>query len=257
MAKKKLKQINPRNKWIFIIGAFIVLFVIFFTTLPKSILAPTQIATPPNNWKAYENKEFGFSFKYPQNWQVKKYCMPSSNTANPCTKYVLVQSYPYGEPGQTLPLDANGLMVRFFPYNNPEKLSTKDFIESPKGLNHDGDPLMKWPIENEKIGPNIFIKEITNKDDAAHTPSYYIQDSSNTVYVIDGSITAKNYEYEKIPPTEYKAYINTFNQILSTFKFTDSGGEFCGGIMGKNCPNGYTCKLDGNYPDAGGKCVKQ
>jgi hypothetical protein len=30
---------------------------------------------------------------------------------------------------------------------------------------------------------------------------------------------------------------------------------FCGGIAGKDCPFGYTCKLDGSYPDAGGTCV--
>jgi hypothetical protein len=33
-------------------------------------------------------------------------------------------------------------------------------------------------------------------------------------------------------------------------------GKFCGGIAGIQCPNGYTCQLDGNYPDAGGTCVK-
>jgi hypothetical protein len=49
------------------------------------------------------------------------------------------------------------------------------------------------------------------------------------------------------------------NGILSTFKFTNSEsseGKFCGGIAGIACPEGYTCKLDGNYPDAGGKCAK-
>ena len=30
---------------------------------------------------------------------------------------------------------------------------------------------------------------------------------------------------------------------------------FCGGITGTACPNGYSCQLDGNYPDAGGKCI--
>lgn len=32
---------------------------------------------------------------------------------------------------------------------------------------------------------------------------------------------------------------------------------FCGGIAGIQCPTGYTCKLDGQYPDAGGLCIKQ
>lgn len=34
-------------------------------------------------------------------------------------------------------------------------------------------------------------------------------------------------------------------------------GKFCGGIAAVTCPDGYTCRLDGNYPDAGGKCAKK
>lgn len=33
--------------------------------------------------------------------------------------------------------------------------------------------------------------------------------------------------------------------------------EFCGGIAGVQCKSGYSCQLDGNYPDAGGTCIKQ
>ncbi|MBI2036707.1 hypothetical protein HYT17_03695 [Candidatus Microgenomates bacterium] len=32
--------------------------------------------------------------------------------------------------------------------------------------------------------------------------------------------------------------------------------KFCGGIANIACPSGYTCKLDGSYPDSGGKCIK-
>lgn len=34
-------------------------------------------------------------------------------------------------------------------------------------------------------------------------------------------------------------------------------GAFCGGIAAFPCEAGLTCKLDGTYPDAGGKCVKK
>lgn len=34
-------------------------------------------------------------------------------------------------------------------------------------------------------------------------------------------------------------------------------GEFCGGIAGVECPESYKCQLEGNYPDASGKCVKE
>jgi hypothetical protein len=32
-------------------------------------------------------------------------------------------------------------------------------------------------------------------------------------------------------------------------------GQMCGGIAGIKCPAGQRCVLDGNYPDASGKCV--
>ncbi len=35
-----------------------------------------------------------------------------------------------------------------------------------------------------------------------------------------------------------------------------SEGEFCGGIAGIICCEGMTCQYDGDYPDAGGTCVK-
>ncbi len=34
-------------------------------------------------------------------------------------------------------------------------------------------------------------------------------------------------------------------------------GKFCAGLAGLQCPTGYTCRLDGDYPDAGGKCIKK
>lgn len=41
----------------------------------------------------------------------------------------------------------------------------------------------------------------------------------------------------------------------------DAEGKFCGGIAANlpenQCPPGYNCKLDGNYPDAGGHCIKK
>ncbi len=35
-----------------------------------------------------------------------------------------------------------------------------------------------------------------------------------------------------------------------------SEGKFCGGFAGFPCPDGYACKLDGDYPDASGTCSK-
>lgn len=33
-------------------------------------------------------------------------------------------------------------------------------------------------------------------------------------------------------------------------------GSFCGGFAGKLCPDGFECRMEGNYPDASGTCVR-
>ncbi len=39
-------------------------------------------------------------------------------------------------------------------------------------------------------------------------------------------------------------------------RITGPTGPMCGGIAGILCPEGYQCHYDGNYPDAGGVCIK-
>ncbi len=47
-----------------------------------------------------------------------------------------------------------------------------------------------------------------------------------------------------------KYYVKLLNQ-------KSEDGKFCGGFAGIECPVGYLCKYDGNYPDASGICVKK
>lgn len=57
--------------------------------------------------------------------------------------------------------------------------------------------------------------------------------------------------------------MNTIRQIQPQAlpeELDPAEGRFCGGIaanLPKNkCPEGYTCQLGSNIPDAGGKCIK-
>lgn len=43
------------------------------------------------------------------------------------------------------------------------------------------------------------------------------------------------------------------NRIIKSVNIED---VMCGGIAAFSCPNGYECKLDGDYPDATGKCKR-
>jgi len=69
-----------------------------------------------------------------------------------------------------------------------------------------------------------------------------------------------------------RGYSKQLDQILSTFRLIDTPpissttnenatGKFCGGIAANlpenQCPEGFYCKYEGNYPDAGGICVKE
>lgn len=52
-------------------------------------------------------------------------------------------------------------------------------------------------------------------------------------------------------------------QVVLSFEPTPNTGKAdapqrtCGTILGLVCDEGYRCEYDGNYPDAGGKCVKE
>ena len=43
---------------------------------------------------------------------------------------------------------------------------------------------------------------------------------------------------------------------LETDETDNTNSQFCGGITGIICPEGYECKYEGDYPDAGGNCIK-
>lgn len=49
----------------------------------------------------------------------------------------------------------------------------------------------------------------------------------------------------------------TIAPSISLTQTPKTENKFCGGIAAIKCPDGYSCKLDGNYPDAGGTCVKK
>jgi len=51
---------------------------------------------------------------------------------------------------------------------------------------------------------------------------------------------------------------NILNFLVNSQDVCASEGAFCGGIRGVQCCANQllTCHLDGDFPDAGGKCVK-
>lgn len=73
--------------------------------------------------------------------------------------------------------------------------------------------------------------------------SYYL---GKSVEVFAQSPDGRTDSYTLFGSSEY--YIRLVDEITPQ--------TFCGGIAGKLCPNGFYCKYEGTYPDAGGTCIK-
>jgi hypothetical protein len=69
--------------------------------------------------------------------------------------------------------------------------------------------------------------------------------------------------YQTTQKTKIKAAFNEVPQaeiiLPSDISRTpkESMNQFCGGIAGLACSEGFMCKLDGDYPDASGACVPE
>lgn len=183
---------------------------------PSSFLKVTVI-DPMGTWKTYTNPNMGISFKYPSDWNLSE--------GEKTVSYVHVEKDPDMRtvvgacPGYSFTVstfDKAANYERYFPIQKGE------FNNEPVDLYEKTD---QYGCYNKVI----FINEFPS---SSIKPKLII------------SLTSK-----KTRPV-------IFDQILSTFTDkVNSEGEYCGGIKGLGCPQGYVCKLDGAYPDAPGKCV--
>ncbi|MBI2617778.1 hypothetical protein HYW55_06605 [Candidatus Gottesmanbacteria bacterium] len=66
----------------------------------------------------------------------------------------------------------------------------------------------------------------------------------------------KNLPYEKcLDLHETISKLSYVDHIRECVREESKREQLCGGIAGLDCPTGYSCKLEGDYPDAGGKCI--
>lgn len=204
---------------------------------PQIISTPSSIpdaSREPNgpaetaNWKTYANAKLGVSFNIPRNWEVQEFTF-SLNAG--------MEDISMGPEGKLRPISLS--------------VATRKT---------DASELKRpYTITNE-----IYSVEEKVSNSSGYTFTEYVltfkgslKGKKSVVKIIEYNNKIVKWEIIDI------ALKNTFDRILSTFKFldsledTNSQGEFCGGFVGKECPLGYTCILDGKYPDAGGKCAKE
>jgi hypothetical protein len=64
-------------------------------------------------------------------------------------------------------------------------------------------------------------------------------------------------EAKRCPDGSYVGKRGTTCEFLPCPTVINEEGKFCGGLAGILCSSEYVCVLDGNYPDAGGKCIQK
>ncbi len=183
------------------------------------------------SWKTYTNTKYGFEFKYPSNWKEW-----STSSDKDITFYD--PSVNYGSdsdrlfPAVTINVQADTFSGSIIEYD-------KSINPAIAALRQNSTEIIGGKTAYVYTGKGVVdFRIVFNRSDI-----YLFSSSAATI--------AANKNEESAQPVR-----QVFNQILSTFKFIDSvAGQFCGGIAGVACPSGYSCKLDGTYPDAGGTCV--
>lgn len=213
-----------------------------FPKAPKQTteVTPSPISDETANWKTYNNSALGFSFSYPKELNYLYDQFGFNHPDNP-EGNLLLQNYDGSNPTNEDP--ANFQLV-IDAYKNVNKVTLETFVKDPNKV---------WNISNSQTftpfildGKSAYKGESIQKN--KKVPAVWIENNGYILTI-----------YLETPESSKAAW---FDQIISTFKFLDQNveGRFCGGFAANlpenQCPKGYKCQLDGNYPDAGGKCVK-
>ena|SRR3989344_1091106 len=193
------------------------------TPTPLPAEASAKEGDPTANWKTYTNDKYGYSFKYPEDIETV--------VCNPETVFPIniVRKH---DPCNS---DAGGFAIRIISPDSASKLRgqySKYYVIKEGSIEIDGLKATKFQLTRNSSEPAP-IPDKTSYILLSHAGNWFLMDS-----------------------------VESHDQIISTFKFKDTlpkktEGAFCGGFAGTPCPNGYTCKLEGNYPDAGGVCIKE
>ena len=166
------------------------------TNSPKpnatQVLAPSSSPTDETaNWKTYTSKENGYSFKYPSAWRI----------AEPINSPVEIYSWPSNKHYDLVPDSEISIHIQF--QDNPSKLTIEAWFQQ------------DWGNERNKNNEqSILVNGIqairyTNKN--LVRPLQY-----TSVSFVHGD---KVYNISAKPPDS--KYLQVFDTIISTFKFTD------------------------------------
>jgi hypothetical protein len=209
----------------------------------------TSTTTGGISWLVYANSEFGFSFAHPPTWQKSNDVL---SIANPHISF--------GNPLSGIATYS----IRISIEDDPRNLSAADFVAK---LLSD---LAAQDASNSAQAPAPHVTPQFAKQYALNVggyPAYELDDVFESDHQAEQIYVEQNKKMIVFDFPSATANPNIANaagnnaiahKILDTLKIDSGVWKFCGGIAAGKfpCDTGYSCKLDGNFPDAGGHCVK-
>jgi hypothetical protein len=165
-----------------------------FTPKTGNLIIPTP--APESNWKTYENKQFGFSLKYPNTWKT--------NSTSAENIFNIIEFLLQDNSKNT------GIYISYS--NNPKKLSIPDYYHY---FTSNSDMVITDPFNSESKPEKIIIDnhEAYRIGMVGAVPTETI-----AIRISDEKILNIHRNIYDISSDEYK---NIFNQIISTFKSTN------------------------------------
>lgn len=154
----------------------------------NKIIATTSDETA--NWKVYKNNNYVFEIKYPEGWVIKTDNMPYG--------YVSFEK-------NNLLQDKANYLISVSVSDNLKSISLRDFVLQGGGI------LEKDLSHTEVAGQQAVKFEVAD--------GYRSGPDVVTVIAYGGKFYTLNYNGFAHPETHYK-FIDAYNQMLSTFKFT-------------------------------------
>lgn len=168
------------------------------TSMPQpTVSVPTPTPDPTANWKVYSNAKYSYSLKYPSEWEQLE-----TNNGN----YVRFFKGPYTS-GQPTPETYISILSK-----EKGKISLESWLLANGLLPTAGQPDSHIHSENVNISGVSGIKistPVNGGQDAIYLP-------------IGNELLQITYIFKGENQTDYSNLVTTFDQILSTFKFTSN-----------------------------------
>ncbi|MDD2656460.1 MAG: PsbP-related protein [Patescibacteria group bacterium] len=166
------------------------------TTNDNSILPyngavePSDQAVVPTNWKTYTNKDYGYSIQYPSTWTVD---LTTKDSRGKTLATFLA-------PGQkNVPHDKT-IDIQVSPMTDVSRVDSADYIKRNGNVIISTSPVVVGGITTDK-----FITDLNN----GYNMAVYVEKNSETYVLGLHNTTSSD-----------KEYIDNFNLMLSSFKFT-------------------------------------